>query len=274
VEHSFLFTEQEEFGHYFCTALPNEATTPAPLIFIHGAGGGAWYWRSMMEYFAERGHTCYALDLHGSADPKKALSRKSILDYVALADDFILRIVRARHTHAPVVVGHSMGGLITQKLAERHIFHRVILITPAPPHGIRFRSGGATISLREIFSALRAFVSGAHFVPSRHFVEGTFVDPAASEDMIDAWMAYRTNESPQVLRELFLSEIRVSHEFVHSPMLVIGAEKDRIIHPDIARMIAVYYGAVFVLIPHLGHMCPFESGWEETARLCEVWLSS
>jgi pimeloyl-ACP methyl ester carboxylesterase len=120
---------------------------------------------------------------------------------------------------------------------------------------------------------MHALVTGAHFVPSRSLIASTFVDAHASVEAIDAWIAHRRNESPRVLRELFLSEIHVP-QCMKSPMLVIGAGQDKIIHPSVSPKIAAHYGAEFVLLPHLGHMCPFESGWEETARYCEMWLSS
>lgn len=244
------------------------------MIFIHGAGAGAWYWRSMMGYFAERGYACYAPDLWGRSGGTQYIPPKSIHEYIHRAHDFILRVVRSRHTHAPVIVGHSMGGLIVSKLAGECVFHRVVLITPAPPRGVRFRSGGASVSFRDAFSALRAFAIGAHFVPSRSMIASTFADQHASRDVIDAWMTHRRNESSKVLRELFFSEIHVPPRSTKSPMLVIGAGQDRIIHPTVTPKIAEHYGAAFVLIPHLGHMCPFESGWEDTAKHCELWLSS
>lgn len=268
----FLFKEQERLGHYFNSAIPTSVTGCAPMVFIHGAAGGAWYWKQMMQYFAQRGYPCYAIDLHSRLCLAQPLSSRSIQEYVSRADDFIFRIVRAQHAHPPILVGHSMGGLIAPKLAVKNSFHRIILITPAPPRGVRFLPGAASVSLRDAYRAVFAFATGGLYVPSRRLIESTFVNPSANKETIDMWAREHINESPRVLMDLFLSAVHIQRGSIKSPMLIIGAGQDRVIHPAVGPKIAAFYESEFMLIPHLGHMCPFEYGWEETARRCETWL--
>src|SRR5574340_123070 len=91
---------------------------PIPLLFVHGSWHAAWCWdEHFLDYFADRGYRALAVSLrgHGGSDSPKPLRRCSIADYVddvaAVADSLPVR---------PVVIGHSMGGFITQKYLESY----------------------------------------------------------------------------------------------------------------------------------------------------------
>ena len=64
--------------------------------------------------------------------PNVDLGRTSITDFVADA------AAVARHLDKPIVIGHSMGGLIAQCLAERGLAQGIGMLAPIPPKGIRF----------------------------------------------------------------------------------------------------------------------------------------
>src|SRR5262249_33434118 len=112
-------------------AAPDEATH-SPVLFVHGYFVDARIWTEWLERFAAHGISAYAVHLRGRADsgPQSGLGRTSIQDFVEDAS------VILRETGATTVVGHSMGGLIAQKLAERGEVKTAVLITPAPPRGI------------------------------------------------------------------------------------------------------------------------------------------
>ena len=44
---------------------PASNPRPTPLLFVHGASHGAWYWTNFLDYFAEHGYTAYAPNLRG-----------------------------------------------------------------------------------------------------------------------------------------------------------------------------------------------------------------
>src|SRR5215212_3990755 len=112
------------------------ATIPSrpSILFVPGYFAGAWVFENYLDYFASRGHPSYALNLRGrggSPLPSGAkLGETSIGDFVADASEV------ARSLERPIVVGHSMGGLIAQKLAERDEVRAAVLVAPAPPRGI------------------------------------------------------------------------------------------------------------------------------------------
>src|SRR3989304_5594473 len=79
-----------------------------PILLIHGMFGGAWYWEGYQRVLAEHCYESYAMDLRGHHDsrPVPKLGRVRVRDYVEDALEV------ARTLERPIVIGHSMGGLI------------------------------------------------------------------------------------------------------------------------------------------------------------------
>ena len=89
-----------------------------PLLFVHGAWHGAWCWEEhFLGWFAERGFRVAALDLrgHGASPARGRFKTRRLRHYVADVAE-----VAATFDTPPVVIGHSMGGMVVQKYLERH----------------------------------------------------------------------------------------------------------------------------------------------------------
>lgn len=262
-------------GHHFLLADADEDTRKPPIVFLHGAGGGAWHWDNVLRYFAERQYPSYAPDLIGHGSCTEPIRTAGIHDYVADIRHFLERVVLVCHSAPPIVIGHSMGGLIAQKVAEGGDVAATVLVTTAPPHGIAYRPGGALdITLGDLVAAFSSLLITGESLPlSRSFVASVFADPERSAAVIDRFVSSRFAESPVALKELLLGEIAVSPSAINAPLLVVGAGKDRVIHPDIAGEVAAFYGAPLMTMHQLGHACIMEAGWEATATFIERWIA-
>ena len=65
---------------------PKGRARPTPLLFVHGAYGGAWEWdEHFLPYFAERGWVSHALSLRGHAgsDGGESVRYARLRDYLA-----------------------------------------------------------------------------------------------------------------------------------------------------------------------------------------------
>jgi len=94
------------------------ATRPTPLLLVHGAWHGAWCWQEhFIPYLARAGYAVYAPSLrgHGDSPGRDRLRRTGIGHYVQ-----DVAAVAAALPAAPVLIGHSMGGLVVQKYLERY----------------------------------------------------------------------------------------------------------------------------------------------------------
>ena len=65
------------------------------------------------------------------ATPPKELGRTSLLDYAADLEKLIAGL-----DDKPVLVGHSMGGLLAQMLAARGLARACVLLAPSAPWGV------------------------------------------------------------------------------------------------------------------------------------------
>ena len=101
------------------------------MLLVHGMHGGSWYLRSWLYAAAHAGWDAWALNLRGhhGSRPVQDLGRVSVLDYVEDVHD-CLRTLREA-----VVIGHSMGGLVAQKVAEGGRVRAAVSFKLSPPGG-------------------------------------------------------------------------------------------------------------------------------------------
>ena len=115
-----------------------ENAQTVPLVFVHGAWHGAWCWEPFLDFFGQRGYRGYAPSLrgHGASPNNKSLRLTRIDDYVDDLNRTIAR-VRAETGLNPVLIGHSMGGLVVQKYLESDPdIPKAFLLAPVPVHGV------------------------------------------------------------------------------------------------------------------------------------------
>ena len=105
---------------------------PAPLLFVHGAWHAAWCWdENFLGFFAEKGYRTLALSLRNHGNSYKKNPRTcSVADYVS-----DVASVANSLPAQPVVIGHSMGGLVVQKYLEKHSAPAGVLLASMPVGG-------------------------------------------------------------------------------------------------------------------------------------------
>lgn len=98
------------------------------IVLVHGWCCDRSFLEPQFEHL-RAGHTVVALDLrgHGESDPGPD-GAYAIGD---LADD-VATVVAHAGLEAPVVVGHSMGGLVALECAARGLASAAVLLDPAP----------------------------------------------------------------------------------------------------------------------------------------------
>ncbi len=83
--------------------------TPAPIVLVHGAWGGAWIWRRVLAPLRAAGHDVHAVTLMGVGD--RAHLRHPGINLASHVDD-VVNLIDAEELHEDVVlVGHSYGGM-------------------------------------------------------------------------------------------------------------------------------------------------------------------
>lgn len=258
-------------------AIPSRMRKSAlPVLFIHGAFAGGWYWEKFLRYMASRGRPAYALTLRGRPDSRQVtdLGSISLRDYRA-DTELILRELSARHERPFALVGHSMGGFITQMLLERQKFGAGVLVTPVPPSPILLRPGtGFSLGFLDAGSMFGSLVFQHPVVPDEaiaHEVIRQFgEDPCSPPDS----GYFFVPESARAILEMFLFRPWIDRSAVlQTPLLVLGASHDAMIAPETAGEVASHYGdAEQTVFPGRTHMLMVEPGWEEVAERIDQWL--
>lgn len=242
------------------SALPASDTGRPPLLFVHGMGHGAWcFAEQWLPAAAERGYPAYAVSLrgHGGSGGATRLGRTLIRDYV---HDVLQTAVSL--PAPPVLVGHSMGGVVVQLVLERYPAPAGVLLAPAPLHS-GLRALGAIAKDRPTH-ALRALVGGSLPMTADALFEG--LDPDTARRYADRC----GRESPLVQYDVALASRRLGP--VRAPVLVIGTPDDRYVPLADVQRTAARFGDIPLLFPGIGHDLMLDAGQERVLAAILDWV--
>ncbi|HEU4564604.1 MAG TPA: alpha/beta fold hydrolase [Gemmatimonadaceae bacterium] len=239
-----------------------------PVLLIHGLFAGAWVLAEWQRRLAARGYPAYAIDLRGrpGGRPVPDLGRVPFAAYLEDAMEAARRLA-AETGRNPIVIGHSLGGLIAQKLAEADVVTAAVLVCPAPPRGIPLV--GLTLYAR-LLKYLPAILGARPVLPSRADADAVILN-AVPPDERAAGYARLVPDSGRAGRDILLG-VPVDAARVRCPVLVVSASEDRFVPPRIAHHVAKRYRAPFREYFGNGHFLPGEPGWETALDEIEHWL--
>ncbi len=239
-----------------------------PLLFVHGGFHGAWCWADhFMPWFTERGFDCYAISLrdHGASARTGKHDEWRLADYVADAAWAVDQIGMK-----PILIGHSLGGSIVQKLAMIDGYPGMVLLAPSPIGGSNRAALRMTVTHpramlhaamgRDMALALPAFLS---FFLSPDMTEAARLKIAKRLNGLTSFAAARdafyTNTPKPAPTDM--------------PVLVLSGEKDWSIPRYKNRKLARTYGGKHEMVPTAHDiMCDVE--WEKAAREIHHWLAA
>jgi pimeloyl-ACP methyl ester carboxylesterase len=243
---------------------------PVPLLFVHGAWHGAWCWNEhFLPYFAEHGYESHALSFrgHGESDIDKSLRITRIRDYVADVET-----VANELKSPPVVIGHSMGGLVTQMYLEDHRAAGGVLLASDPVGG----AWATTLrtAVRHPAAFLKANLTWDLYpiVATASLAKGAFF----SEDLPDELAAdyQRRLQSESYLAYLDMLFRLPKPGRVGVPMLVMGGGNDTIFTPKEVAATAAAYQTEAVLVPGVAHDMMLDTLWRSVADRILSWLDT
>jgi pimeloyl-ACP methyl ester carboxylesterase len=249
------------------SAVVRNAATPTshpPVLLVHGMCAGAWMWENYQTRLAAAGYESHAVNLRGrrGSKPVRDIGKVSIDDYV---DD--TRII-AESLGKPIVIGHSMGGLIAQKIAEAGACHALVLIASAPPRWIPVANW--TLLARQL-KVLPDLVLRRPILPSRSDADVLMFNRTPLPDR-DAQYAQLAPDSGRAGFEMSFGIIDVHQQRVTAPTLVVTGLDDRFVVPRVARALTKKYRATLKEFPTHAHHIITEPGWEKPCDEIIHWL--
>ncbi len=212
-----------------------------PLFFIHGMWSQPKVWDKFRSFFEPLGHECHtpALPDHDVApnDPAPAmLAGYSVKDYVDALDTAVQKC-----DQAPIIIGHSLGGLLAQLLAVRVQPRALVLLSTAPSSSV-FALGFEP--LKTFWPILKqwGYWNRATLLPTASALYGVFnnVPTDEAETEVKALL----HDSGKVLFQLatpWFDKERggfVDYNKLTMPSLVICGDQDRITPLSVSRATA------------------------------------
>ena len=247
------------------------------MVLIHGNWSRGEQLAAARAAFEERGFTAHTptlrfheLPIHEGA---KKVASLSLRDY---ADD-LLAFVKSLES-PPLLVGHSMGGLLAQLVAGRTRHTGLVAACPAPASGITGSSTPANRQMsRPYFLRLRPWAKPVYpptFDQLRQWVANTQTEETARE-IYDGLVC----DSGRAQCEMLLAMLKLSTATVvdaaavKTPVLVIGGKCDRIVPEAVLRQTAAQYQhADIVQMPGADHMVFSGSSLPITMGHIDKWL--
>jgi len=250
--------------------LPKSNPRATPLLFIHGAWHGAWCWEeNFLDYFAQRGYAAYAFDLrgHGKSEGRAQLRWTRIADYVADVAQ-----VASGLTTPPVMIGHSMGGLVAQKYLEAHAAPAGILLASVPPTGV-LRTTLRILRLHPIeFLRANLTLSLYPIVGTPALAREAFFSAAMPDAQVRGYSARLQDESYLGFLDMLAFALPRPRR-VRAPLLVLGAADDNIFSPDQVHATARAYSTDAIIFPKMAHDMMLDPGWRSVAERSVAWLN-
>lgn len=250
--------------------LPAGECRQTPLLFIHGAYTGAWCWEEyFLPFFAAAGYPAYAVSLrgHGGSAGHERLNRSSIADYV---DDVeaVMRELPAR----PVLVGHSMGGMVVQKYLERASVPGAVLMAPAPPLGLWAAAWSLAITKPALLLDLHTLTIGGR-VALEALREALFAHPVPPQQLA-RYYAGMQNESQRAIWDMTLLNLPQPWRMHRPPLLVLGAARDYLIPAFLVTLTGWTYRVRAEILPDIAHGMMLDRHWRRVAERILHWLDA
>jgi pimeloyl-ACP methyl ester carboxylesterase len=251
---------------------PPQATRFAPLLFVHGAYSSAKLWAPyFLPFFAEVGYDAHALSLrgHGASEGRERLAHTRLRDY---AED----VVQVCHELGewPVLIGHSMGGLVVQKVLNDHPVPAAVLMASAPPHGLLPSMLGAAVFNPRVFqqmSFLQVLGPGAASIDG---ARRALFRPDTTDEEIRTLLPAAEPGGLRVMLDMMGFDLPPSSPRRDVPVLVLGGEEDACIAIAAVEQTARAFGTEAVLFKGMPHAMMLDREWRTVAEHILSWLDT
>jgi len=258
--------------------------TRRPVVFIHGMWLHSQSWTPWIELFDRAGYEAMAPGWPGEPSSIEELRQHPDLVANTSIDDITAHYTKIIDSldESPIIVGHSFGGLIAEKLIGQGIGVAAVAIDPAQIKGV------LPLPIAQLRSALPALANPGNLRKSVALTKRQFkfgfgneLSDDASDELFEKWAI------PAAARPLF--EAATANFSLHSqahvdtanetrgPLLLISGLKDHTV-PDVSTRSTLKQYRHSAAVTELkqfegrGHSLTIDGGWGEVAEAILQWL--
>ncbi len=271
-----LFEYRREFAGFETRVLELEGSG-TPIVLFHGYADSADTWRQVLAQLARQGRRAIAVDLPGFGAADR-LRSEPILPQLDEFGAGVLRYAAGRPRQPVLVVGNSLGGCLSMRLAQRNGSH-MAGIMPVAPAGLEMSRLLVLVQRDPVIHSLLALPTP---VPSlvlraavaRLYVRLAFASPRGIDPAVIRSFTYHHRSREAVANYVDIAHRLVGElkdpfelEKIRVPVLLVWGDRDRLVfHRGAERVLAAVPSARLELLRGVGH-CPQV---EASERLTEL----
>jgi alpha-beta hydrolase superfamily lysophospholipase len=250
------------------------------VIFIHGMFQNAASWAAWAPYFEQQGFDCIteswplhkgdpaALRARPPADLGK-LELQDVIDrYAGIARGAVMQ-----DGAKPLLVGHSVGGLVVQKLVAMGLADGGVCISSVAPNRMISFDLGMLKNALVIANPLKGDRIVQMDAEDFHHM---FANTLRSDDSNAGFERTATHDSRNVFRDCLCGPGDIEDmDALRAPLLLLSAQDDKLIPPELCEKNARAYGDNAVthrMFPDRSHFICGEPGWQEVAAVTADFL--
>jgi len=258
---------------------PMKASPSQTIVFITGAFVSNSCWNEWKAFFEEYGYTCLApawphkdapvLTLR-SRQPDAQVASIRLTQLVEYFADIVKRL-----PEKPILIGHSMGGLLTQLLMQQGLAAAGVAIHSVAPQGvITFKWS----FYRSVWGPLGYFTPvDESFLMSFRQWQYAFTNGMTGAEQRAAYRDFAIPESKRLSRDGLTAAAKIDFKRPHAPLLFLAGSTDHIIPASLNYSNYRRYqhaGSVTAYreLPGRNHFVLGQSGWREDAFCILTWL--
>lgn len=254
---------------------------PTLVVFITGTFIGNNCWDEWKLYFEGKGYKCIAPAWpYKDASPEELRNRHP--DHAIASNgltgitDYFTAIINTL-SEKPIVIGHSLGGLIVQLLLQRGVGSAGVAIHSFASVEVNTFS----FSFVKAMWAAMSFFSSAqktYMVPFRKWKQ-SFANGMSCEQQKESYYKYAIPESKGIIRDAFKCKAKISFQNQHVPLLFTSGSRDRIIPSALNYINYKSYKSdnsiiCYKVFKDHGHLVFDSPVWMKEAEFILNWLQS
>jgi lysophospholipase len=246
-------------------------TSPRTLMIVHGASEHGERYDHVARWFVKRGWSVVVLDLRGHGRSGGVPThvrhfRQYVTDLQLVQEHFELAPERT------AILGHSMGGLISVRFAQRHPDKLAAIVLMAPLLGIKVAIPRTTIAVGRIMSLVaprtrfRSRIDPSDTTRNTEALAQRADDPLVERSVTARWFF--------AMRTALRTAWRDAH-LIQTPLLVMQGQEDRIVDSDAVQPWLETLGTDDCSIQYLPdnlHELHNEPDWQSTMTHVVQWL--
>lgn len=254
--------------------------TQNTIVFITGAFISHTIWKPWIEWFEGKGYNCIAPawpHKNGTAEElRNRLPNDAGLAGTRLQDviDHHIAIIE-KLPQKPIVIGHSLGGLIAQLLVNKNLVAAGVAIHSAPAYGsLSFEWS----SVKSTWKPL-GFLSSSRktYMMDQKEWNYAIANGMTEQEQKDSYQNFAIPASKLVMRDALTKDTKIDFKKTHPPLLFVSGTGDHmtpepVVYNNFAKYDPLHSVTDYKEFKNRNHFVLALPGWEEEADYIYEWL--